>query len=29
MEDKGIDGKKIVKWMFKKWPWGMDSIDIV
>jgi len=28
MEDQGVDGRMILKWIFKKWNWGMDWIDL-
>jgi hypothetical protein len=29
LEDPGVDGMIILKWIFKKWDGGMDSIDMV
>jgi hypothetical protein len=28
LEDLGVDGKIISKWIFKKWDGGMDWIDL-
>jgi hypothetical protein len=28
LEDPGVDGRKILKWIFKKWDGGMDWIDM-
>jgi hypothetical protein len=29
LEDPGVDGRIILKWIFKKWEWGgMDWIDM-
>jgi hypothetical protein len=27
--DLGVDGRIILKWIFKKWNEGMDGIDLV
>jgi hypothetical protein len=24
----GVDGRIILKWIFKKWDWGMDWIEL-
>jgi hypothetical protein len=29
LEDPGVDGRIILKWIFKKWDGGMDWIDMV
>ena len=26
VEGLGIDGSVILKWIFKKWEWGMDRL---
>jgi hypothetical protein len=26
--DPGIDGRIVLKWIFKKWDWGMDWIEL-
>jgi hypothetical protein len=28
LEDPGVDGRIILKWIFKKWVGGMDWIDM-
>ena len=28
LEDPGVDGRIILKWIFKKWNGGMDWIDM-
>ena len=28
MENLGVDGQKIIKWIFKKWDGDMDWIDM-
>jgi len=28
LEDPGIDGKIILRWVFRKWDGGMDWIDL-
>jgi hypothetical protein len=28
LEDTGVDGRIILKWIFKKWDGGMDRIDM-
>jgi len=27
-EDLGLDGRIIVKWIFREWDWGMDWLDL-
>jgi hypothetical protein len=29
LEDPGVDGRIILKWIFNKWDGGMDWIDMV
>jgi hypothetical protein len=29
LDDPGVDGMIILKWIFKKWNRGMDWIDLV
>jgi hypothetical protein len=29
LEDPGVDGRIILKWIFRKWDGGMDWIDLV
>jgi len=29
LEDPGVDGRKILRWIFRKWNGGMDWIDLV
>jgi hypothetical protein len=29
LENPGIDGRIILKWMFEKWDGGMEWIDLV
>jgi hypothetical protein len=26
--DPGVDGRIILKWIFKEWDWGMDWIEL-
>jgi len=28
LEDPGVDGEIILRWIFRKWDGGMDSIDL-
>jgi hypothetical protein len=28
LEDPGVDGRIILKWIFKKWDGGMDWLDM-
>jgi hypothetical protein len=28
LEDPGVDGRIILKWIFEKWDGGMDWIDL-
>jgi hypothetical protein len=28
LEDPGIDGSIILRWIFSKWLWGMDRIGL-
>jgi len=29
LEEAGIDGRIILKWIFNKWDWGIECIDLV
>ena len=29
LEDPGVDGRTLVKWIFKKWIGGVNKIDMV
>ena len=29
LEDVDVDGRIILKWISRKWDWGMDWIDLV
>jgi hypothetical protein len=28
LEDPGIDGRIILRWIFRNWDWGMELIDM-
>ena len=28
LEDPGVDGRIILKWIFRKWDWVMDWIEL-
>jgi hypothetical protein len=28
LRDPGVDGRIVLKWIFKKWDWGMDWIEL-
>jgi hypothetical protein len=28
LEDPGVDGRIILRWIFRKWDGGMDRIDL-
>jgi hypothetical protein len=28
MEDPGVDGRMILRWIFRKWDGGIDCIDL-
>jgi len=28
LEDPGVDGRIILRWVFRKWDGGMDGIDL-
>jgi hypothetical protein len=28
LEETGVDGRIILKWIFMKWDWGMNWIDL-
>jgi hypothetical protein len=28
LEDSGVDGRIILRWIIRKWKWGMDGIDL-
>jgi len=28
LEDTDVDGRVILRWIFRKWDWGMDWIDL-
>jgi hypothetical protein len=29
LEDGGLDWRIILRWIFRKWDWGMEWVDIV
>ena len=29
LEDGGLDWRIILRWIFKKWDWGMEWVDLV
>jgi len=28
LEDPGVDGRIVLRWIFRKWDWSMDWIDL-